>query len=33
MSRVPPEKFEGFREFVNSVRRAGQVRLRAMKSQ
>jgi hypothetical protein len=32
MSRVPPEKFEAFRAFINSVRRAGQVRLRAMKA-
>jgi hypothetical protein len=30
MSRVPPEKYDAFREFVNAVRRAGQVRLRAM---
>jgi hypothetical protein len=32
MSRVPPDKFEAFRAFINSVRRAGQVRLRAMKT-
>jgi hypothetical protein len=30
MSRVPPEKYEAFRGFVNAVLRAGQVRLRAM---
>jgi hypothetical protein len=33
MSRIPPEKFEAFRGFVNAVRRAGQVRLRAMSAQ
>ena len=30
-SRIPPEKYAAFRDFVNSARRAGQVRLRATK--
>ncbi len=33
MSRIPPDKYEAFRQFVNAALRAGQVRLRAMTAQ
>jgi hypothetical protein len=31
-SRIPVEKFEAFREFLNATRRVGQIRLRAVKA-
>lgn len=33
VSRIPPEKYNAFRDFVNAARRAGQIRLRATKVQ
>lgn len=32
LSRIPPEKYEAFREFINNVRRVEQVRLRAIRT-
>jgi len=32
VSRIPPEKYDAFRDFVNAARRAGQIRLRARKA-